>query len=231
MSLRLSIALAALVAALLAPAGGARTVRRALPAVCGDGGYAYAGYESTTAAFGVAARLQLLDAPRVSNGHVAGWVGVGGPGMGPHGEDEWLQAGYAAFPDGRSELYYEYASPLTPAPVYVALRKLGPGETHAVAVEEVAGERGAWRVTVDGRAVSRAIRLPGSHGAWRPVATSESWDGGVRSCNDFAYAFRTVAIATRPGGGWRPFPLADRIQDRGYRVTRAAAGFTAEPAV
>ena len=43
----------------------------------------------------------MLDTPAVagSSSHVAGWVGVGGPGLGPHGEDEWLQVGLATFGD------------------------------------------------------------------------------------------------------------------------------------
>ena len=52
----------------------------------------------------------MLDTPAVTGGssHVAGWVGVGGPGLGPHGADEWLQVGLATFGDtNEGRLYYE----------------------------------------------------------------------------------------------------------------------------
>ena len=75
-------------------------------------GYSYAGLYSSSTASGVAATLTMLEAPRVSSGHVAGWVGVGGPGLGPNGEDEWLQVGLASFAGStEGHLYYELAQP------------------------------------------------------------------------------------------------------------------------
>ena len=66
---------------------------------CGTGGYSYAGLSATSPAFGIAAHGHAAAAASTSsNGHVAGWVGVGGPGQGPNGTDEWLQVGSAAFP-------------------------------------------------------------------------------------------------------------------------------------
>jgi hypothetical protein len=67
--------------------------------------------------------------------------------------------------------------------------------------------------------MTRAIYLPGSHGAWRPVATAESWagDSGGGTCNAFAFRFQQIRVATRPGGAWRP--IQGRVlADAGYRV-------------
>jgi hypothetical protein len=84
-------------------------------------GYSYAGLYSPAKASGIAATISMLDTPAVAGGssHVAGWVGVGGPGLGPHGADEWLQVGLATFGDtNEGRLYYELAQPGR-APEYV----------------------------------------------------------------------------------------------------------------
>src|SRR5690242_18766525 len=61
---------------------------------CGSqSGYSYAGLGAPSRAFGVSAVVTPLNAFDVLNGHVAGWVGVGGPGEGPGGSNEWLQIG------------------------------------------------------------------------------------------------------------------------------------------
>src|SRR5919202_2105520 len=76
--------------------------------------YSYAGYDSPWYAHGVAATITTLSDPQVAAGHVAAWVGVGGVGAGLHGENEWLQVGYAAFEQSNNagnELYYEVALP------------------------------------------------------------------------------------------------------------------------
>src|SRR6266540_2948689 len=75
---------AGVVVALCAPAGSARA------AGCGPRGYAYAGLELPEARHGIGAALASVARPVVERGHVAGWVGVGGPGQGPNGTDEWL---------------------------------------------------------------------------------------------------------------------------------------------
>jgi hypothetical protein len=229
MPLRISLALAALAAACLCVAGTAAAAPSSgtHATVCGYSGYSYAGFESPSTAFGVSAHLTALAAPEVVNGHVAAWVGVGGTGMGPHGEDEWVQVGYAGYPDGHSELYYEYATPGMAVPQYVSLGDVTPGESHDVGVHERLSQPGAWRVFVDGHAVSDPIVLPGSDGAWRPIATSETWDGGTRNCNRFSYGFNTLAIATKLTGGWQPFALSRPIEDPGYRVTPRISGFVA----
>ena len=43
------------------------------------------------------ATLVPIQAPSVIDGHVGGWVGVGGTDAGPGGVAEWLQVGFAAF--------------------------------------------------------------------------------------------------------------------------------------
>ena len=58
--------------------------------VAGNGGYTYAGHQATYRGHGVRATISAIRAPNVVAGHVAGWVGVGGPGKGPNGEDSWL---------------------------------------------------------------------------------------------------------------------------------------------
>ena len=77
----------AVVASSAAPAGAGSATS------CGDRAYTYAGYAASGRAHGASAVLTALAAPAVANGHVAAWVGVGGPGQGPNGADEWLQVG------------------------------------------------------------------------------------------------------------------------------------------
>jgi hypothetical protein len=194
-------------------------------AACAIGDYAYAGVEAKSRAHGVAATISTASAPRVEAGHVAGWVGVGGYGFGPRGTDAWLQVGLAAFEDLETKLYYEVTQPGF-SPTYYQLAAVVPGERHRVAVLETS-KRSWWRVWVDGRAATDPIFLAGSHGAWEPTVTGESWDGGTSACNSFNYRFERVAIATRPGGGWRKLSSFRVLQDKGMRLTRSAAGFLA----
>src|SRR5207245_10002938 len=66
---------------------------------CGtSAGYSYAGVASPSPAFGITASVTPVGAFDVLAGHVAGWVGVGGPRKGPNGSDEWLQVGFSGFP-------------------------------------------------------------------------------------------------------------------------------------
>jgi hypothetical protein len=219
---RLPLALAALAAAcVLAPSA------QAAKNGCTGAGYAYAGYQSPVVAYGVAGRLTVRQTPTVERGHVAAWIGVGGEGLGPGGTDEWIQVGVSGFPGGAGELYYEYRQPDRPQQVYVSLGRVWPGESHRVAIVERVKQPGSWRVLVDGAVRSRGIMLPGSHGAWKPIATAETWDGGEPVCNRFAYDFDGLSLATRYNGGWRPFTLANPFADPGYRVLARASGFTA----
>jgi hypothetical protein len=191
---------------------------------CGSSGYAYAGVGSSNRAYGVATQLQTVGIPEVLSGHVAGWVGVGGPGSGPNGTDEWLQVGFSAFPgNSLSSLYYEVARPNAAPQYHEIAADLPAGTSRKVAVLELAGRRGWWRVFVDDRAVGEPVFLPGSHGAWRPLATTETWGAGSFVCNRFSYRFGSVAVATRPGGGWQRLVRHYTFQNHGYRIRRVTA--------
>jgi hypothetical protein len=164
----------------------------------------------------------------VAAGHVAGWVGVGGVGQGPQGTDEWLQAGLSSFGDDRTRLYYEFALP-DEAPRYVELGEVPLGESHRVAVLEMAAHPASWRVWLDGRPATGPIALPESHDALLPVATAESWSGGSEpgACNSFSYRFQDLLVATAAGGSWRPFPVRWALHDSVYRLERDPGGFVA----
>lgn len=209
-----AIVAAACAAAL--PAGAASQ-----PAGCGAARYSYAGVLGGAAQFGVGAQIAATRAPSIGNGHIAGWVGVGGVGKGPESTDEWLQVGISATASQKLALYYEVALPGR-APRYVVLKHDIPvGRSYDVAVRELPARPGVWRVWVGGEAVTPAIPLPGSHGAWRPVATAESWNGDVaRTCNRFAFRFDHVKVVSRPGGGWQPLDVDRVLADAGYHLRR-----------
>lgn len=209
------------VLALCCSLAGGVTSTSSAAAGCGSSGYAYAGLAATDRAYGVAARITTLSPPDVLAGHVAGWVGVGGPGAGPHGTNEWLQVGFSGFPGSSlTSLYYEVARP-SRAPTYQEVASnLSPGTTKKVAVSELQGRENWWRVWVDDQAVGSAVYLPGSHGAWRPMATAETWGAGTFVCNRFRYKFGAVSIATH-AGSWLPLRRLYTFQNHGYRITRA----------
>ena len=100
--------------------------------------------------------------------------------------------------------------------------------SYRIAVLESRRERGSWRVWVNGAPLAKAIKLPGSHGAWRPVATTESWNGDVGACNGFAFKFSNVAVAHKPGGSWSAIE-AEVLTSPGFRVTgwKGPASFVA----
>jgi hypothetical protein len=193
---------------------------------CGSNGYTYAGLASATMAHGVGARLTAIGIPTVhSNGHVAGWVGVGGPGEGPNGKDEWIQVGFSGFAGSKdSNLYYEVTrAGQTPA-YHEVQHGLAPGTSRRVAVLEVANRPNAWRVWVNGRPVSPAIYLPKSHGTWRGIATAESWsDTGAAACNSFGYRFDDIQIAQQAGGEWRSLSHALPIRTGVNHLLRATS--------
>ena len=199
----------------------------ALPAAaCSGGRYVYAGLAGDAPVAGVGARITpVAQGFNVLSGHVAGWVGVGGPGQGPHGSDEWIQVGFSAFPDWTgNDLYYEVARPgATPRYARVAAG-VAAGEARRVSVLEMRRHPEWWRVWVDGSPASAPIHLPGSHVRWRPVVTAESWDGGREACNDFRYTFAAIRVAGRPGGAWRPLRSATTIRGSGTVVLRRPPG-------
>jgi len=192
-------------------------------AACGSSGYAYAGLGASHRAYGVATWLQSVATPEVLSGHVAGWVGVGGPGAGPNGTDEWIQVGFSAFPGGSTSLYYEVALPHQAPQYHEVAAGLPGGSMHKVAVVELRTRRSWWSVIVDDHAVGDPVYLPGSHGAWRPMATTETWGAGSFVCNRFSYRFGSVSVATRPGGGWQRLRSHYTFQNHGYRIRSLGA--------
>ena len=140
--------------------------------------------------------------------------------MGPHDTNEWLQVGFSGFPGSSSlSLYYEAAAPNTPPHYHELEAGLTPGTARKVAVLEVRGRPNWWRVVVDDKAASAPIKLPGSHGAWSPTATTESWGGGTPACNRFWFRFARVSVASAPER-WGVLGAAYPFSDHGYRIVR-----------
>lgn len=194
---------------------------------CGSGtygkaGYGYAGHQAATAARGIQATVTMTRAPDVRAGHAAGWIGVGGPGAGRDGSDQWLQVGIAAIPGLPPMLYVEVARDGRP-PLFTALEgEAKAGSSYRLELLELAGRPDWWQVSVDGTPVTRPVYLAGSSGRFRPIATAESWSGGRAVCNAFSFRFDGVRVVAAQDGSWRPFPPGFRFQDRGFRVGRAA---------
>jgi len=183
---------------------------------------------------GISGTLTARSAPVVQAGHVAAWVGVGGPNEAPDGTAEWLQVGMnSAHGSTNNHLYYEYARPGIPVTYVQLAANIPVGQSVRVAVLKTATGRDLWRVWVDGKPVSDPILLPGSEGRLTPVATAENFDGGAPGVvNTFSYSVAGVRVATRAGGVWRPFTGAQLRQDDGVQVIRsAAASFVAGSAV
>jgi hypothetical protein len=217
--------------AMVAAAVGCGLAYTSAAAACGSRPYAYAGVTGTTAVSGVGAEIATLAVPRVSQGHVAAFVGVGGPGLGPNGSNEWIQIGLSGFAGGASSVYYEVARPGR-APQYTELKAdVRPGERHRIAVLEVRGRPNWWRVWLDGATATAPVYLPASHGRWNPMATAESWNPGGSACNEYAYRFDRVSVAAEPGGAWQGLLDHYAFSDPGYRIVRRSdVAFVAEAA-
>ena len=207
-----SVAVASLVAA-PAPASPGASARACVH------GYSYAGYAGRDGSAGVAATITALTRPSVATGHAAAWVGVGGVHAGPGGASEWLQAGLAAFPGIGLRVYVEAVS-RGESRRFLDLGPAVVGRRYRVRVREAGA--GVWRAFVDGRAVGRPAYLPTASGAWRPIATAESWAAGRAACNRYAYRFD--AVAALQGKGWARLARGEPI---GAPVAREASGFSA----
>ncbi len=193
------------------------------PSQCGSGttgpaGYAYAGHQAATVAHGIRATITPLVRPKISNGHVAGWVGVGGRAQGPNGETMWLQAGVAGIPGLGLVAYAEITRPGADPKFVELIPDVQPGQRVSVAVLEVAGRPDYWRVWLNGSPVTEPILLRGSSERWKPIATAESFMGGSSSCNGFGFRFERVGVAGSKGGSWRTFVPGSRYLDRGFSV-------------
>jgi hypothetical protein len=212
--------------ALIAMLAGVFVAAFAVPAPASPGhacvrGYSYAGLYASSPAHGVAASLSMLHSPTVDGsrgGHVAAWVGVGGPGLGPSGTDEWLQVGLASFGDStEAHLYYELALP-GQKPRYVELASgIRPGQAVRVGLLELPRSPGNW-IVVSPQGLTGPFHLPRSQGRWAPIATAESWTPGG-SCNSYAYRFGGVELS-RARGGWTRLRRAHKLQDPGAHVRR-----------
>jgi hypothetical protein len=184
--------------------------------------YGYAGVVGPRSAAGVSARLTELDTPVVRWGHVAAWVGLSSGGAG-----SWIQAGLAGFEEGASTLYYEVGR-ASATPVYTPLRyDIPSNEPHQVAVLEVPGRPGSWRIWVDGEPASPVIALAGSHASWHPMVMAESWNGGTGACNRFRFAFANLRTVAAAGGALLPLGGAPSRVDGGLRLRHAGTGLVA----
>jgi len=188
--------------------------------LCRD--YSYAGLQSTAPTAGIRADLEVAERPVVHSGHVGGWIGVGGPRKGPDRSDQWLQAGYAAFPDGTVQLYYEVTLPRAAPEYHVIKAGVRPGERHLIEILEDAARRGVWRVWVDRAPAGPAYFLRGSHGRYEPQGMGESWSPTSGVCNRFGWTFDGLKVAARPGGGWSLVRTRYEWNDPGYGVKQLA---------
>jgi hypothetical protein len=217
------VSTAALVAALASQGGTASAGGQACGLdVAGNGGYTYAGHQASHSGHGVRATIIATRALAVQAGHVSGWVGVGGPGQGANGEDAWIQVGIAGM-HGMEPFLYAEVTRGGRYPQFILLENgVQVGQSRSVAVLEMSGRAGWWRVWVNGNPVTKPIHIRGSSGRWAPIATAESWNGGERACNRFAYRFERVLVSHGRGGSWQPFVSAHRFLDGGYTLTALA---------
>ena len=187
------------------------------------GGYSYAGHQAAYHGHGVRATITATRAPSVEAGHVAGWVGVGGPAQGVNGGDEWIQAGIAAMPGVDPFIYTEITREGAPPEFVLLAEGVAVGRSHEIAVLEIAGRPGWWRVWVDGQAATKPVALRGSSGRWAPIATAESWNAGTSACNSFGFRFERVSVSFGGGGSWRPFVSGHRFLDGTHSLRELAA--------
>ena len=198
-------------------------------------GYTYAGHQASVAGHGVRATITPSRSLTVASGHVAGWVGVGGPGQGVNGEDAWLQVGIASVEGTAPYLYAEFVRDGRQPQLLLLDESVRTDIGRRVAVLEMSAQPGWWRVWVDGRPATKPIHLRGSSGRWAPIATAESRSGGGSACNEFAFRFERVSVSFGGGGSWRPFVSGHRFLDNGHKLQSlaeapAAGGrYTSEP--
>jgi hypothetical protein len=224
----LAVILGVVALAALVGASTTATAGRACIGGARAGGYSYAGHQASQRGHGVRATITATRSPSVDAGHVAGWVGVGGPGQGMNGEDAWIQAGIASTPGVDPFIYAEVTRNGRKPEFILVSEGVAVRESHDIAVLELTSRPGWWRVWVDGEAVIQPVRLRGSSGRWAPIATAESWNGGKSSCNRFGFRFARVSVSYGGGGSWRPFVPAHRFLD-GAHTLRDLAAAPAEP--
>jgi hypothetical protein len=213
--------------AVLAVLAGASSTATARPVACGtsaagNGGYTYAGHQALHTGHGVRATITPTRALSVTAGHVAGWIGLGGPGLGPNGEDAWIQVGVASV-QGTAPFVYGEIARGGRAPQFILLEEgVKVGTSREVAVLEMSGRPGWWQIWVGGVPRAKPVRLEGSSGRWAPQAIAESWNGGQPACNRFAFRFERVSVSWGAGGSWRPFVSGHRFLDGGHSLRALA---------
>jgi hypothetical protein len=223
----LAILVAALSLVALVGAATKATAGRACLTGASDRGYSYAGHQAASRGNGVRATITPTRTPSVAAGHAAGWVGVGGPGQGVDGGDAWIQAGIASVRRLGMVVYVEIAREGHARALVLVERDVPVGRPYRIAVRELADRPGWWQVWIDGDAVTRRIRVPGSSGRWAPIATAESWNGGTPSCNEFGFRFERVSVSHAVGGSWRPFVSGHRFLDGTHELRELPRGFVA----
>ena len=226
----LAVLIGALTLAALVGASTNASAGRACVSDVQPGGYSYAGHQATYRGHGVRATITMTRAASVEAGHVAGWVGVGGPGQGADGEDAWIQAGIASM-QGTDPMIYAEITRGNAVPQFIPVEEgVAFGRPHKLAVLEMSGRPGWWRVWVDGQAVTDPVRMRGSSGRWAPIATAESWNAGTSACNAFGFRFERVSVSYGGGGSWRPFVPGNQFLD-GANVLRDLASAPAQSGV
>jgi hypothetical protein len=187
-------------------------------------GYTYAGVESPGAVAGVAATVSV-DFVDVRGGHVAAWVGVGGPGLGPHGIDEWIQVGVGTIAGTNgTKVYYEAKRGVTYRYGELPLSVV-TGERHRLEVQESGARHGWWQASVDGAPLGPLVFLPGSHGAWPAQIVAENWNVAAKDCNSFGFEFDR--LTTRKATASLPKPLGAAITfvPGGIHISRSGGGY------
>ena len=198
----------------------------ATASACGQDGYSYAGVGAPTYGAGISAVVTPLAQFSIPNGHVAGWVGVGGPGEGPNGTDEWLQIGLSGFPGLETDVYYEVTLPGRDPVYHQVVANPPAGRPYRVTVLESSPNH--WRVWFNGKPVSPSIYLPQSHNQFMPIATAEAWDGGTGgACNNFDYSFQGVKVASKPAGRFHSLTGGYKISSAKASVRRTGSSFIA----
>lgn len=223
---RFSAVLILVLAAAAFAACTAKASATAAPAAsCTQNPYAYAGLYNGRPAQGIQAVVTTLAPPQVSDGHVAGWIGVGGTHVGPGGQAEWLQTGVTTMAGGDSELYVEITQPGRPIRHITVASDVATGSSYRLAVSQLQSKPGWWQVLVNGVPAMAPVLLPGSS-RFQPMAMSESWNGGTPGCNGFEYRFGHLRVLNT--GSWHPLTNATALSDLGYKITnRTSDGFTA----
>jgi len=195
------------------------------PPSCSRNPYAYAGLFTNNPAQGITATLTTLALAHVPSGHVAGWIGLGGPHAGPNGQAEWLQTGLNTIAGGQSQLYAEIAQPGHPIKYLTLAATTKPGTPYRLTLEQTPGKTGTWQVLVNGKPATGRIALPVSND-FTPMAMSESWNAGTPTCNGYSYRFTRLQINNN--GTWRPLTNPSALTDTGYTITHQTnTSFTA----